>query len=135
LPIKPKYANQILSGNKTVEFRKRGFAKDIEYVAVYSSSPVSRVVGIFKISEINKDRPATIWKKFREVGGISHANYCKYYANSEQACALVIKSVTAFTSPLKLDQIRTGMKAPQSFCYLSEKELHSTARKGAGLPV
>jgi len=48
LSIKPKYANQILNGNKRYEFRKSVFNhRDLEMVYIYSSSPIKRIVGAF----------------------------------------------------------------------------------------
>jgi len=43
LSIKPKYASQIIEGNKRYEFRKSVFKnRDLDMVYIYSSSPVKR---------------------------------------------------------------------------------------------
>jgi type I restriction enzyme S subunit len=53
LSIKPKYANQIVKGNKKYEFRKSVFKnRDLEMVYIYSSSPVKRIIGAFAIKMI-----------------------------------------------------------------------------------
>ena len=39
MAIQPGYAEAILAGVKTVEFRKRALAPDIETVLVYETSP------------------------------------------------------------------------------------------------
>ena len=50
LSVKPKYANEIISGRKKYEFRKLIFKREnIEKVYIYSSSPVKKVIGIVDI--------------------------------------------------------------------------------------
>jgi len=52
LSIKPKYAEMILSGEKKYEFRRAIFKKPgISKVVIYASSPVSKVIGEFEITQ------------------------------------------------------------------------------------
>lgn len=49
LSIKPRFAEAILDGRKKYEFRKNKFSeKDINCVYIYSTSPIRKIVGIFK---------------------------------------------------------------------------------------
>ena len=118
LPIKPKYAHAILSGQKTVEFRKIQFKRDVSHVVIYSSSPEMRVVGYFGIDRVDMARPMTLWKKYRLQGKISFQDYSKYYEGREQSVAIVVKDVKVLSKPITLNTLKRGLKAPQSFCYL-----------------
>jgi predicted transcriptional regulator len=51
LSVKPKYANEIISGRKKYEFRKSIFKReDIKKMYIYSSSPVKKIIAIWKVS-------------------------------------------------------------------------------------
>jgi predicted transcriptional regulator len=45
LSIKPKFVEEIISGRKRFEFRRRIFKKKISTILVYSSSPIQKFVG------------------------------------------------------------------------------------------
>ena len=47
LSIHPVYAQGIIDGRKTVEFRRRAFGKSVTHVVVYATAPVRKVVGAF----------------------------------------------------------------------------------------
>ena len=51
LSIKPEFCNAILQGEKFYEFRKRIFKiqDEIDYVFVYSTSPIQKIVAAFRI--------------------------------------------------------------------------------------
>ena len=55
LSIKPKYCEKIINGKKKVEFRRKIFKNEnkIDLVFMYSTSPVKKIVGFFKIESIN----------------------------------------------------------------------------------
>lgn len=47
LAIKPKYANMILNGEKTIEFRRKFPKAPLEKVLIYASAPISKIIGEF----------------------------------------------------------------------------------------
>jgi len=50
LSVKPKYAEEIISGRKKYEFRKSIFKReDIKKMYIYSSSPVKKIIAIVDI--------------------------------------------------------------------------------------
>lgn len=51
MPIHPRYANAILGGTKSAEFRKRRLAPDIQRIVVYETAPTSLIVGEFWIGK------------------------------------------------------------------------------------
>ena len=53
LSVKPRFAEAILAGEKTFEFRRAVFRRqDIETVVLYASSPTCKVVGEFTIDKV-----------------------------------------------------------------------------------
>jgi len=72
LSIRPRYVELMMEGTKKYEFRKVIFKnKNISNVYVYSTSPVRKIVGSFKISEIVEDRPERLWDNFEAFSGLS----------------------------------------------------------------
>lgn len=122
LPIKPLYANRILSGEKKVEYRKQVLSrKDVSYVLIYTSHPICRVVGEFKIAGILSDTPDKLWEKTADVGGINQTDYFAYFAGRSIAYAYQIEEVKVFETPRTLSEY--GLKrAPQNFVYVEDDD-------------
>jgi len=129
MAIHPSYAEAILAGRKTVEFRKRRLAFDISSVLIYATSPVQRVIGEFIIDRIVADSPEGVWRQFGDVGCIEWDAFDVYYASSEVAVAIQIKSTRQFPEPVPLSAFTPQPPIPQSFAYLDELAL---AGSGAG---
>lgn len=121
LSIKPVYANAILDGTKTVEFRKKIFKRPVERILIYSSSPVQKIIGYFDIDEIIEDTPENLWNKFHKVGGINKKDFFEYYSKSEVGFSIKIKSYEKFNEGINPADYFENFCAPQSFIYLEEK--------------
>ena len=63
LSIKPEFAFQIFAGNKRFEYRRKIFKQPVDTVVVYVSSPVSMVLGEFKIEDLLFDDLEELWNK------------------------------------------------------------------------
>jgi len=118
LPIKPKFVEKILSGEKTVEFRKTVFKQKFDRIIIYSSSPVKLIVAICDVTTINKQRPLTLWKKYRHVGGIKYSEYADYYKGKEFGVAIELTNVRVLDKPLELNDLVDVKSAPQSYMYV-----------------
>ncbi|MFK4534267.1 putative transcriptional regulator [Bradyrhizobium ottawaense] len=67
LSIKPVHTENIFSGRKTFEYRRKVFARsDVRTVLVYCTKPVGKLVGEFDIDEILQDSPSRLWKQTRK---------------------------------------------------------------------
>ncbi len=119
LSVKPKYAEEILSGRKKYEFRRSIFKKqDIEKVYIYSSSPVSKIVAAFEIGEVLKGSPENIWNLCHKYAGISKKDFFAYFKNSDVAYAIKIGNIDSFLNPIDPFHIIEDFKPPQSFYYV-----------------
>lgn len=120
LSIKPVYADAILNGIKTVEFRKKTFKKNVGKVFIYSSSPLKMIIGYFTISEIIEDTPLNLWKRFKDVGGIDMEDFFEYYAETEKGFGLVIDKVVKLKDQIDPIEFIENFTAPQSYIYLEK---------------
>jgi predicted transcriptional regulator len=123
LPIQPHYANAILRGDKRVEFRRRRFGRDVQYVVVYASSPICGIVGSFRISDVSEGSPDDIWEVFKSVGAIDREDFFRYYAGAELAVAIGIERVCVLAEALPLHELSSSLKAPQSYMYLTQEHV------------
>ena len=119
MPIHPRYANAILDGTKGVEFRKRRLAPDIRRVFIYSTSPVSRVVGEFVIEETVVGSPDDIWQAYGHTGEISEPEFHKYFEGRDTAVAFTVARTQRFRKPLALADLSPRQAVPQSTIYLA----------------
>jgi len=119
LSIKPKFAEAIIDGRKRYEFRKSKFAKrHINLVYIYATSPVKKIIGIFKISNIIEDRPCALWDRLKDHAGISEEEFFNYFNNNEMGFALEITDVEKFKNPIDPKTLIQNFVPPQSFNYM-----------------
>ena len=122
LSIKPVYVKKIISGEKKYEFRKSVF-KSINQsnrVYIYSTSPVKRIIGSFKIGRVISGSPESVWEECQEYSGIGALDYFDYYKNHETAVAISIEDLQIFDCPINPFVEFENFKAPQSFYYMKE---------------
>ena len=117
MSIKPKFVEEIFSGTKTFELRKKIFKSSINTIVIYSSSPKKKVVGEIIIDKIISSTPKLLWKSYKNNLGISEKKYFKYYKNSKVAYAIKIKKVIKYKKELELKDFGIE-KAPQSYQYI-----------------
>lgn len=119
LSIKPEFVEKILDGTKKYEFRKSLFKrKDVSTVIIYSSYPVKKVVGEFRIKKILSEDVDLLWNMTAESAGISKSCYDSYFQHKKIANAIEIGKLVVYKTPKKLSDYNI-MCAPQSFCYVN----------------
>lgn len=123
ISIKPKYADQILIGSKFIEIRRRFSRKWVGCRAVlYSSRPVSALVGEATISSVTYGRPTEVWSRFESNLGCSYEEFQSYVGSADQVSAIELKDVISYRAPVSLTQlsqaVNEDLRPPQSFCDL-----------------
>lgn len=118
MAIQPQYAQAILAGEKTVEFRKRALAPDVDTVLIYETSPTQLVVGMFQVEDTVHLAPSSLWRRFGPVGSIARPDFMTYYATHKTAVGLVVGTVVRLAVPVPLSELRPRPAVPQSFSYL-----------------
>ncbi|ABB05650.1 ASCH domain-containing protein [Burkholderia stagnalis] len=118
LSIHPEYANAIFAGEKGFEFRRVIFKEDVSEVVVYATSPISRVIGCFKIEEIYQDTPGELWVKTEARAGVTREMFDSYFKDRVKAFAIKVSEPTRFSRPQPLSKYLPSNTPPQSFCYI-----------------
>lgn len=123
ISLEPRHAENILSGRKRVELRKRSMNVQIgTTVWIYSKLPVGSVVGKAKVSEIHAATPTSIWRRFRKDTGVTKQEFDAYYGTSAHAVVLVLGEPRRLKKTISLALLRkvTGsFYPPQFFTRLS----------------
>ena len=121
LSIHPRYCSMILTGEKTVELRRRfpvsGICGSIAYI--YSTSPVQAMVGRVEILDVVKLPVNTIWHIYGREACIEQEDFDSYFATVAVGSVLKLRNPAPFSRPLKLAELRQrfGFEPPQSFVY------------------
>jgi predicted transcriptional regulator len=122
LSIKPKYVEEIKKETKKYEFRKSVFKslEDLDRVFIYSSSPVKKIVGCFKVGTILKGHPIVLWQELKDFAGIDEEDFFKYFENKEKGFAISIEELDIFKNPIDPKEIKEDFRPPQTFSYIKE---------------
>lgn len=126
LSIKPRFANLIVTGSKRVELRRVVPALPVGTIVIYSSSPVQAIVGLAVVSETIAATPSRLWEIARDNGGgLTRAELRTYFQSKKSGFALMLGSVRIFKNPIDPKRIFSAFTPPQSFRYLTEKEINA----------
>lgn len=126
LSIKPKWAELIYSGKKTIEWRKSiPKFQNIEKVFLYETYPVKKITGffywdgfeqlVFSEPKENKDIHNAA-KKIINAGCVPLEDLKKYKGDRLNLFGWRIKYQTKFEEPWNLDKFYLK-RPPQSWCY------------------
>jgi predicted transcriptional regulator len=121
--IRPKFAEMIFAGTKTVELRRvlpRVVAGDL--ALIYVSSPTRQLQGAFEIGKIVSGPPASLWKKVGCKSGLTRREFLGYFQGKRTGHALVIRKAWKLRVAVCLTTLRkrkNGYQPPQSFHYLN----------------
>lgn len=127
LPIHPEYVKKILSGEKSFEFRKR-IPQDIDYILIYETSPISRIVAIGEVAEILKEKKNVLWERTSYSSGINKSFFDLYFENKDEAYAIRLKNIYKLRNNLDLSFFHL-CKAPQSYVILENFNINSLLKK------
>jgi predicted transcriptional regulator len=134
-PIKPKYAQKIISGEKRFEYRRVKPQRDVKHIVIYSSSPEKLILGLASVSEIITGTSTEVWDKTHKQGGISLPEYESYFHGANTACAIAIDIVYKLEVPFNPKLIFDNFTIPQSFKYLDTSSVDTIMEKGKGQQI
>lgn len=120
LSIKPRYVEQILTGRKQVEYRKRIPQEDgVRQVLIYASHPLKKVVAEFTVGEYITDTLELLWEQTHEIGGIAKEEFDDYFEGKTVGYAYRIENLQRFEEARELCEF--GMeRGPQDYCYVED---------------
>lgn len=120
LSLHPRWAEAILSRQKTVEIRRRGPHVEQPMPGIlYATAPVSAVVGCCLVESSQTGAADTMFSQFGGPSSLSRAEWDAYVHGADTVTALTVTHPRAFP-PLALP-----FRPPQSWCWLrTEQPLH-----------
>jgi predicted transcriptional regulator len=123
LSLKPRYAEAILSGEKTVELRRTRPRVAIPTEAlIYASSPNMALVGRCRVDAVRSMTTEALWRRFGKEAAVTRDEFRSYFDGAKLGFALILVEPERLLTPVPLAEIRTcwsGFQPPQSFRYLS----------------
>jgi len=123
ISIKPRFAELIFAGKKTVELRRvppRAARGDL--ALVYVSSPTKELQGCFEVARVESGSPSALWTKIGHRSGITRQAYMEYFRGKSVAHAVVINRAWKLSTAVRLSSLRKqkgGFRPPQNFQYLT----------------
>jgi predicted transcriptional regulator len=127
LSIRPRFAEMLIAGTKTVELRRiRPGIETGSLVVLYASSPVCELVATARVGAIHTAGTRAVWAEFGHEVGIRRAEYDEYFLGAPQAVAIRLTNVERLQASHHLSELRARVEAfrpPQSFRYLSPRQL------------
>lgn len=138
MSVRPRFADSILHGHKTVEVRRSFSAKWLGHrIALYAGAPISSVVGEAVIEQLVEDAPLNIWGRFGNAMGCTKSEFDAYANGANKVFALLLGSVRSYPRPLSLGTAQTlvgkRLLPPQSYARLKVGSPWATAIPIAGL--
>lgn len=137
--IKPEYSRKIVSGEKTIELRRR-FPMSVPAgttALIYETSPTRALSGIAEIGEVHKRTPLEIWKAFGDRACIARKDFDAYFNGVDRAFAIELRRGRPLPRPLGLSELRDrfSFEPPQSFLYATPKMREALLYERAQIPV
>lgn len=121
MSIKPKWARELYSGKKTVEFRKSSPPVG-SLVFLYESSPVKAVTGVFLVGAILSSRASHVWYATRALkhvwksGTVKRDELLDYSGGaSGKCCAILAEDPWKFPESAWEKLEKYNVRPPQSF--------------------
>ncbi len=134
LPVKPKWADKIMSGEKTLELRKRLPSKGCgNWCIIYASSPKCEIVGActfvanwaFRPGQETPERLARACVTMNEFDAYFDDDYYARFEDypDHRWYALELAHPTAFAKPIPLATMRERwqLEPPQQWRYIDGK--------------
>lgn len=126
ISIKPRFAEAIFTGQKSVELRRKipAISPGIR-LYVYSTLPVGAIIGSATVERVERSSPEDIWLKLGDRAAIKRPDFDAYFRGTTEAVALILTDCTR-ALPLTIKSLRDVLPRfhpPQVLTRLSEEDL------------
>ncbi len=123
ISLAARHAEKIFAGEKQVELRRRAMrVAPGATVWIYVKLPVGSIVGRARVEAVHASSPASLWRRFGMVSGLSKEEFFDYFKGVAQGFALVLEQARRLRRSLSLELLRRiaeGFNPPQFFIRLT----------------
>ena len=123
LSLKPRHAEAILSGLKTVELRRTEPKIVVPTRAlIYATTPTKALLGTCIVDTVITDGLEELWRAYDSLTGIRHAEFRDYFKGLKVGSALVLSDARQFSRQIPLADLRAShcvVRPPQSYSYVN----------------
>lgn len=122
ISIEPRFYDSIVSGEKTVELRRR--APRIapgSRIWLYCKSPVATISAVCELRDSETLPVSDLWRRHGKQLAITKSEFDVYLQNRREATALLLNEVQTLENPVGLAQARSmrlNFQPPQFFMRL-----------------
>lgn len=125
LSLKPRFAEAILEGVKTVELRRTEPKIETPTLALlYAASPVRSLIGTCIVTSVWSADLGDLWCKHEREVGLPYHEFQQYFKGVDKGTALTLTNPQAFSRQVHLQDLRArqeGFRPPQSFAYVDTR--------------
>ena len=129
LSLRPRFAELVLAGAKTVELRRvRPTVPPGAVTLLYASAPTCALLGVAAVVAVHVAVHERIWRRHGRHTGITRIEYDAYFEGTSDAVAITLTAVRRLPQPVPLPELRRGREwfhPPQSFRYLDPAQIAS----------
>ena len=135
LSLKPRFAEAILAGDKTVELRRTVPKIVVPTLALlYATTPVRALLGTCVITSVRSADLSVLWREYGPRSDLHYHEFQQYFDGVDVGTALALAQPRAFGRRVPLQDLRAkprGFRPPQSFAYVDAKTGHQLIRLAA----
>lgn len=125
ISVRAKYVHKMLTGEKTVELRRRTLrVSPGTRVWIYTTAPRCVVEAFAFIDRVVTAPPKHLWQKYKRSSGVAQNEFIEYFSNVDIGCALILRDLTRLGTDVRLVDLRKTdgrFQPPQFYVRLSPK--------------
>ena len=122
VPVHPAQAPHVLNTSRPVLIRRNRIRPGTQYVLLYVTAPVMRVVAIARVGKIETARPGWLAFMFGSRLDLDVPDFTEYTAGRKQATAIPLEAVYPLAQPVALADACGIARASGSVRYLRDPE-------------
>lgn len=125
MSLRPEFAELILQGRKTVEFRRK-FSKKYEGATIvfYITRPVQQFMFTATITQVDHSQKKRLWNMSQQECGISQVAFDQYFSGIDYGYAIHLSNIKLVPNQLVLEHAKKvcpKLRPPQSFQRMEPK--------------
>lgn len=121
LSLKPRFAEAILNGDKTVELRRVMPRITIPTLALlYATGPCRSLVGTCVVNSVTRLPSDELWRRHGTETALTRPEFDAYLTGRDEGVALFLEQPERLPAPIPLRALRRAgnFRPPQSLAYV-----------------